>query len=413
MRNLSFAYKPLENYESSLTLQEVETDLIFLGCASIIDPPREEVANAIISANEAKIKIIMITGDYGLTAEAIARRIGLEQQTKIPLIAGEELKITSDIQLIQILQTPWPIIFSRTSPEDKLRIVNLLRKTHNIVAVTGDGINDAPALKSANIGVSMGKIGSDVAKEASEIVLLDDSFHTLVYAIREGRNIFYNMKKTIISCITSNGWELFTVLPSLAAQALFGIPIAITPFQILAVDMIGEMWPLTALTRDPAQKNLMKEWPRDTSKHVIDKPIIIDLIISGLLMWGVAFTNYLLYILFHGYTFASFAATTTNYPIATSVTYTSIVFCQFMNILSRRAGIQSVFTPYLRSNKKLLIAFWISLTCIMLLVYGPIIHTYFAFGSMDIRDRLFPIIGAIVFLTIREGQKYFQRRKSK
>ncbi|MEI6774224.1 MAG: hypothetical protein WCL18_05550 [bacterium] len=106
MRNLAFAYKPLQNYESSMTLQEVETDLIFLGCTSIIDPPREEVASAIVSANEAKIKIIMITGDYGLTAEAIARRIGLEQQTKIPLIAGEELKITSDIQLIQILQTP-------------------------------------------------------------------------------------------------------------------------------------------------------------------------------------------------------------------------------------------------------------------------------------------------------------------
>ena len=154
------------------------------------------------------------------------------------MVAGEQLKNISDIQLVQILQEPGPIIFSRTSPEDKLRIVNLLRKTHNIVAVTGDGINDAPALKSANIGVAMGRIGTDVAKDASEIVLLDDSFHTLVYAIREGRIIFQNLKKIILACITSNGGELFTVLPSLAMKALFGLPMAINPFQILAVDMI-------------------------------------------------------------------------------------------------------------------------------------------------------------------------------
>ena len=154
------------------------------------------------------------------------------------MVAGEQLKNISDIQLVQILQEPGPIIFSRTSPEDKLRIVNLLRKTHNIVAVTGDGINDAPALKAAHIGVAMGKIGTDVAKDASEIVLLDDSFHTLVYAIREGRIIFQNLKKIILACITSNGGELFTVLPSLAMKALFGLPMAINPFQILAVDMI-------------------------------------------------------------------------------------------------------------------------------------------------------------------------------
>lgn len=410
MRNLGFAYKPLATYESSQTLQEVETNLIFLWCTSIIDPPREEVADAIQAANIAKIKIIMITGDYGLTAEAIAKRIKLEQKKKIPLIAGDELKNMSDIKLIQIIQTPWPIIFSRTSPEDKLRIVNLLRKTHNIVAVTGDGINDAPALKSANIWVAMGKIGSDVAKEASEIVLLDDSFHTLVYAIREGRNIFYNLKKTIISCITSNGGELFTILPSLAAKALFGLPMAINPFQILAIDMIGEMWPLTALTRDLAQKNLMKEWPRDTKQHIINKPIIIDLIISGAMMWGVAFTNYILYIIFHGYTLTTFSDTSIYYPIATSITYTSIVFCQFANIISRRAGLESVFTSYLRSNKKLLWAFGFSMLCILILIYAPVVHTYFEFWPMDIKDWIFPIVGAIVFLLIRELQKYFQRR---
>lgn len=175
------------------------------------------------------------------------------------LIPGDELKKMSDVHLSNEIKTHRSLIFSRTSPEDKLRIVNLLKKTHNVVAVTGDGINDAPALKSADIGVAMGKIGTDVAKEASEIVLLDDSFHTLVGAIKEGRIIYQNIKKTTISCITSNGGELFAVLTSLACQALFNIPIAINPVQILCIDLIGEMGPLTALTRDPAQKNLMKQ----------------------------------------------------------------------------------------------------------------------------------------------------------
>lgn len=412
MRNISFAYKLLDEYDPSMKWNEVEHSLIFLWCASSIDPPRIEVPAAIKAANEAKIKIIMITGDYGLTAEAIAKRIGLEDEAPIKIIKWSQLATMPDIQLAQILHKPGPIIFSRTSPEDKLRIVILLKKTHNIVAVTGDGINDAPALKNANIWVAMGKIGTDVAKDASEIILLDDSFNTLVYAIKEGRIIFQNLEKTILACITSNGWELFTVLPSLAMKAIFGLPMAIDPLQILAIDMIGEMGPLTALTRDPPQKNIMQDWPRNVSDHIINKPVMLDLLFAGFLMGSIAFTNYLLYMLFHGFTFASFSDSSTYYPIATSITYTSIIFCQFMNILSRRSGKQSIFTSYLRSNKKLLWAFWISLTLVLILIYAPFIHTYFAFGLMDIKDRLFPIAGAIVFLLVRELQKYFQRRKT-
>ena len=410
MRNLSFAYKPLETYDASLKRQDMENNLIFLWCVSIIDPPREEVAAAIQSANEAKIKIIMITWDYWLTAEAIAKHIGLEHQTKIPLIAWEELKNISEIQLIKIIQTEWPIIFSRTSPEDKLRIVNLLRKTHNIVAVTGDGINDAPALKSANIGVAMGKTGTDVAKDASEIVLLDDSFHTLVYAIREWRIIFQNIKKTILACITSNGGELFVILPSLAMKAIWWLPMAIMPFQILAIDMIGEMWPLTSLARDPEQKDLMKEWPRDVNDHVINKPMIIDLIWSWALMWGIAFINYILYIFIHWFTLNTFTINTPYYTIATSITYTSILFCQFANILSRRAGLQSVFTSYIRSNKALFYAFLISWVCMAILLYNPIVSWYMWFGHMKLIDRLFPVIGGIVFLLIREFYKYSSKK---
>jgi len=257
----------------------LENTLIFLGFVSIIDPPREEVAGAMLAAHQAHIKVIMITGDYGLTAQAIAKKIGMGKDAAIVIITGEQLRKKSDIELIKDFENTY-LIFSRVAPEDKLRIVNLLKKTQHIVAVTGDGINDAPALKNAHIGVAMGKIGTDVAKEASEIVLLDDSFTTPVYAINEGRIIFQNLKKTIISCITSNGGELFAILTSLAARAIWNIPIAITPAQILCIDLIGEMGPLMMLTHDPAQSKLMEEQPRDVKEHVINKPVIIDLLRS-------------------------------------------------------------------------------------------------------------------------------------
>lgn len=412
MRNLAFAYRDIDEYQENMHLEEAEKNLIFLGCVSIIDPPREEAAQAIVAAHEAKIKIVMITGDYGVTAEAVAKYIGLEKDGHdVTHIAGDQLKIMSDIDLVQHLEKPWSVIFSRTSPEDKLRIVSLLKKDHNVVAVTGDGINDAPALKKADIGVAMGKIGSDVAKESSEIILLDDSFTTLVYTIREGRIIFQNLRKTILSCITSNGGELFAVLLSLLCGALFDLPIAITAIQILVIDLVTEIFPLTALTRDPPQKDLMTQWPRNLDNHVINKAMIIDLLRSWFLMWGIAFVNYLLYLVFHGYDIRAVDGTSVYYSVATSITYTSIVFSQYANILSRRAGEISVFTKYIRSNKKLLLAFLISFIFLLILIYVPGINTYFWFAAMDIQDRLFPLVGGSIFLGVRELHKYFQRKR--
>ena len=412
MRNLAFAYKPIEAYQEKMSWQEAEQWLILLGCVSIIDPPREEVAAAIISAHEAKIKIVMITGDYGVTAEAIAKHVGLETAKEaVIMITGNQLKDMTDIDVVQQLEQPWSIIFSRTSPEDKLRIVTLLKKNNYVVAVTGDGINDAPALKKADIWVAMGKIGTDVAKESSEIVLLDDSFHTLVYAIREGRSIFQNLKKTILSCITSNGGELFAVLPWLVCRAIFGLPMAITAVQILAIDLIGEMFPLTALTRDPPQKDVMTQWPRNINEHVINKPMIIDLIWSWLLMWWLWFISYIVYLVSNGHILTAIDTQSLYYAVATTVTYTSVLFCQFANILSRRAGEKSVFTKYLWSNKRLLFAFSISLGCLWLLIYNPWISQYFWFGAMRLVDRMFPVASWIVFLLIREAHKYFKRKR--
>jgi Ca2+-transporting ATPase len=179
----------------------------------MIDPPRETVAAAIAAAKEAHIKIIIITGDYALTAKAIGERIGLQQANKeILCFTGKELQTMNDIIISNHLKNESSIIFSRVSPENKVRIVSLCKKIGWIVAVTGDGVNDAPALKQADIGVAMGKTGTDVAKEAADIILLDDSFATLVEAIRQGRIIYNNIRKNVVSCITTNWSELFIVL---------------------------------------------------------------------------------------------------------------------------------------------------------------------------------------------------------
>lgn len=414
MRNIAFAYKEIKKYTNDLSMEEAENNLCFLWFVSIIDPPREEVPAAVGAARNAKIKIIMITWDYWPTAEAIADKIGLDGDGKMKLIWEDELKNMSDIQLISTINKYRSLIFSRTAPEDKLRIVQLLKKTHNVVAVTWDGINDAPALKCADIWVSMWKIWTDVAKEASEIVLMDDSFHTLVYAIKEWRIIYQNLKKTIISCITSNGGELFAVLTSLVLKWLANFPLAINPVQILAIDLIWEMWPLTALTRDPAQKKLMNQYPRNVNDHIMNKYIIIDLIRSGALMGFLGYLGYYLYFILNNSNPSWFDTQSNIYLTATTITYTTIIFCQYMNIISRRAWTtQHIFTSYIRSNKKLLRSFGIGIWIILCLIYIPQISWYFGFGYMKLIDWLFPIIGWITFLGIREWYKYLVKKFKK
>lgn len=413
MRNLTMAYKIIDPSIMSMNMQETESDLIFLWFVSILDPAREEVPAAIQAAYNAKIKVIMITWDHWLTAQAIAKKIWLVKDwEEILIIKWENLRQKTDIQLLNNLRNPY-IIFSRTSPEDKLRIVSLLKQWHNIVAVTWDWVNDAPALKEANIWVSMWKIWTDVAKEASEIVLLDDSFSSLVNAIREWRIIYQNLKKTILSSITSNGWELFAVLMSLIAKAFGAIPIAINPVQILAVDLIWEVLPLTMVTNDPPMPWMMEARPRSVKNHLLNKKTIIDLIKSWAMMGIIAFTMYISYYLIHDLDPYFFDTNSIHYLAATSVTYLTIIFCQYVNILWRRVGIQSVFTPYTLTNRKLRLSFAVSIVFISLLLYNPIISKYFWFWPLLRYDRLLALFWAWLFLLYRENLKYQKRKKRK
>jgi Ca2+-transporting ATPase len=378
--------------------------LTFLGIVSIIDPLRDEVPAAMRAALSAHVRVSIITGDYPATAAAIAKKAGLgsssESGNKINVVLGDELSHLSDNQVLSLL-LQGGAVFSRVSPEDKLRIVELARSDRHVVAVTGDGINDAPALKRADIGVAMGRTGTDVAKEAAEIVLLDDSFATLVMAIEQGRLTFQNIKKAARCALTDNMGELITVLMSISATALWGVPAAITAIQILAIDVVAQIFPITALGWDPAQTRLMREHPRDPRDHILNRKTVFEFVSFGALAAVLAYGNFLFYFFRNHISPEHIATASTLYMQASILTYVTLVFCQFMNLLLVRSQGQSLFSSYLWSNKKLLIAFALSLVCILNIVYNPLVQPYFGSGPLSIWDWLTAVGVAAIYTGIR------------
>lgn len=400
-RNLAFAYRVLpKGFDPQKHhLEDAEQELVFLGMVSMVDPLREQVPAAMKAAQAAHVKVSIITGDYPTTAKAIAQKAGLGNG-EITVVMGDELPKLADAQVLEML-LHGGAVFSRVSPEDKLRIVELAKASKHVVAVTGDGINDAPALKRADIGVAMGRTGTDVAKEAAEIILLDDSFATLVMAIEQGRLTFQNIKKAARCALTDNMGELITILISLAATALWGIPAAITAIQILAIDVVAEMFPITALGWDPAVGKLMREHPRKLDDHIMNRKTITEFIIFGLLAASLSYANYLFYFVRHHISPEHLSTHAVPYMQATILTYVTIVFCQFMNLLLVRTQGQPLWSSYLWSNKKLLAAFALSLVLILNIVYNPIVQPYFGSGSLTASDWLTAIAAAALYTLFR------------
>lgn len=400
-RNLAFAYRVLpKNFDPAKHhLEDAEQDLIFLGMVSMVDPLRDEVPTAMTAAQTAHVKVSIITGDYPTTAAAIAKKAGLNDGA-INVVMGDELAHLGDTQVLSML-LHGGAVFSRVSPEDKLRIVELAKANHHVVAVTGDGINDAPALKRADIGVAMGKTGTDVAKQAAEIVLLDDSFSTLVTAIEQGRLTFQNIKKAARCALTDNAGELFIILISLVATIFFGVPAAITAIQILAIDIIAEMFPITALGWDPAVGKLMRERPRSLNDHIINRKTVFEFVGFGLLAACLAYGNYLFFFARNHISPVHIGTHYGPYLEATILTYVTLVFCQFMNLLLVRSQGQPLFSSYLWSNKKLLSAFAISFFCILNIVYNPLVQPYFGADALTVTDWLTAVGVAGIYTCVR------------
>ncbi|MGM0470847.1 MAG: cation-translocating P-type ATPase [Bacillota bacterium] len=408
LRVLAIAYRKLGADETDYVIDKIESNVVFLGLVAMIDPPKEGVKEAIADAHQAQINTYIMTGDHAVTAQAIAEEINLGSKKEMAVITSQELGELSDQELKAEMEQDQSLIFSRVSPEDKLRIVKNLKEQEQIVAVTGDGVNDAPALKSAHIGVAMGEMGTDVSKEAAEMILLDDSYPTLVHAIKEGRTIYNNLKKTVLANLTSNGAELSIVLLGLVGAAFLDWPIPILAIQILSVDLLAEILPLTALTFDPGSEKLMTKPPRSRDEHIINQKSTSEVLFLGVLMGSLAFINYGLFV--SGIE-GSITENHPLYPRATTITYLTIVVCQLLNILSHRYKYQSLFNQNLFNNNKMTFSIILSIILVLIVVYLPGLNTYLDFTPVPLSDWIKVLTAGGIFLAAFEGIKWYKRSK--
>ena len=412
MRVLAIGMRKLTSQAKEFEREEVEQDIVFLGLMAMIDPPKEGVREAIADARAAHIRVYILTGDHPDTALAIGREIGLHDNgDDTSVIIGTELKQMDDDSLKELFTQKQSAIFARVDPDDKLRIVKVLEEQGEIVAVTGDGVNDAPALKRAHIGVAMGQRGNDVAKEAARLVLLDDNFSTLFHAIQEGRTIYGNLKKTIFASLTTNVGELILVLLGLMAASLWGYPIPILAGQILAVDLLAEIAPLTFLTFDLPDKDVMTTRPRKPGEYMLKFWAGAEISFLGVLIGGLAFMNFFLYMQRQGITLTADSTQGMDYFKATTLSYATIVFCQFVNILQRRSERSSLFDRNFFTNKVLLYSILASMALVLLAIYAPYFSDFLSFGPMNATDWLYILGSAGLYLFTFEAIKLFKRSR--
>lgn len=406
LRTLCLAYKKVKTTNPKLTIKQAESNLIFAGLAVMQDPPRPEVYAAVKKCHQAKIKIIMVTGDSAMTAKAIAIKIGITGPDP-RVVTGEQLAALSDAELKKILQGD--VIFARVAPEDKYRIVSTLQTCGQIVASTGDGVNDAPALKKADIGVAMGKMGTDVAKDAADMILTDDNFASIVAAIEEGRAVYSNLQKFLLYILNSN-------LPEAIPSALFLfsgglIPLPLTVMQILTVDLGTDMLPALGLGAEKAEPDVMQKPPRSRQAHLLKKSLIwkafgwYGLLASLISTFAYFYTNAV-----NGWPTKALAASGTVYREATTMTLAAIVFCQIAAVLNCRTENSSVFKIGLFSNHQIWFGIIFEILLLSILIYVPFFQGIFNTTGIGSQEWLFLAAIPLPVFLLEELRKYLVRQ---
>jgi Ca2+-transporting ATPase len=418
LRVLAVAWRPFPPGLGDYSAENVEHDLVFLGLMAMLDPPREEVAEAVERCRRAGIRVVMITGDYGLTAESIARRIGIIRSGQPRLISGPELDAMDDAALRTALEGE--IIFARVAPEHKLRVVSMLQAVGNVVAVTGDGVNDAPALKKADIGVAMGLSGSDVAKESADMVLADDNFASIVNAIEEGRGVYANIKKFVAYIFTSNMPEAWPFI----LQILLNVPLALTVMQILAIDLGTDMVPALALGTERPEPGVMDKPPRSRGERLIEIPLLLRTMVwLGSIQTALCFSGFFYLYWTFGYgdflhlprpdlvPYAERLLTRDGYVyvLATTIFLASVVTTQIGNAYACRTERTSVFTIGFFSNRFLLVGILVEVALVSLLMYVPPLRRIFELAPLPLHFWVVIFVFPPVLFFLEEARKAYLR----
>ncbi len=396
LRALGFAMRMWDAVPDDLSSENAECELSLLGMVGMMDPPREQAMAAVAECKAAGIKPVMITGDHPLTACAIATRVGIlaEGHDGDVVMTGAELDELSDEEFLRRVESVR--VYARVAPAQKLRIVKALQDRGQFVSMTGDGVNDAPALKQADMGVAMGITGTDVSKEAADMILLDDNFATIVKAVKEGRRIFDNIRKFIKYTMTSNAGEISTLF----FAPFFGLPIPLFPIHILWINLVTDGLPGLALTAEPAEKGLMARPPRPPKESIFANGLGLQILWIGLLMGAVC-------ILTQALAIAQGASEATW----RTMVFTVLCLSQMGNVLAIRSNTESVFSQGLLSNKPLLGAFALTLVLQLATVYVPALNPIFKTAPLSSGQLAITLgMSSIVFIAV-EADKFFRRRR--
>ena len=393
LRILGFAYRYWDSLPEKPDVDTHEYGLHFLGFTGMIDSPREEVFDAVAQCKTAGIVPVMITGDHPLTAKAIAKRIGIVSSENDLMITGRQLAaLDSDSFLAKVEKIK---VYARVSPEQKLQIVTMLQQKGHFVAMTGDGVNDAPSLKKANIGIAMGITGTDVAKEAAHMILLDDNFATIVKAVAEGRRIYDNILKFIKYLMSSNSGELWTLL----IGPLIGLPIALLPIHILWINLVTDGLPAISLSFEKAEKGIMQRPPRPPRESVFANGRGVRMIWVGMLMAGIALSMQ--------------AWALKNGLHWQTIVFNVVCMSQMGNVLAIRSEMQSLFSIGIFSNKPLIASVLLTFLLQFMITYIPFLQSIFKTQALSLDE--FIIVGiasSLVFVAVEIDKVIYRKGKN-
>ena len=419
LRVLSCAYKEIDHKPTDEEIKNIENDLIFVGMVGMIDPPREEAKKAVEKCKTAGIKTVMITGDHKITATAIAKKLGI-LENEDEAITGQDLENMSDEELEKNVRHY--SVYARVSPEHKVRIVRAWQKNGEIVAMTGDGVNDSPALKQANIGCAMGMVGTDVAKEAADVILTDDNFATIVSAVEEGRRIYDNILKVIQFLLSSNVGEIVVLFLATLFTPLFANWFGITdishleillPIHILWINLVTDSLPALALAFDPANKDIMNRKPNKPEKGVFTKGMTLRVIYQGVMIGLLTLGAFMIGLATTTEAIDGLTLDESKIEVGQTMAFVTLALSELVHVFNVRNNKQSVFKTGILNNKKLLLAVGASALLMIVILAIPALRSIFSIPVLPTSNIIELVLLILAPLVIVELFKLFKINTTK